>query len=225
MERGEFPLKVNIMIVEDESLYRDMLRISLAQDPEIRVAGVYADPHAALNDATSLQLDAAILDIQLASDLNGFELGLRLREAFPSLGVVLLTNHREVGFLDALRRLEMVGWSYLLKNSVTDISMLSRAVKGAVQGLVVIDPGMIESRKVRKQSRLSRLTPRQLEVLELIAQGCSNRGIAQQLGVSVKSVENNVNEIFSRLNLDKGNHQVHSRVTAVLTYLHETRLS
>lgn len=217
---GQF---INLVIVEDESLYRDMLQRCLAQDPGIRIAGAYGDPHALLADAASLSVDAAILDIELASDLNGFELAMRLRRIHPRLGLVLLSNHREEAFIATLRRRQMTGWAYLLKRSVSDLATLIRAVKGAVEGLIVVDPALVGELEPRPRTVLSTLTQRQRDILGLMAQGYSNQAIAEKLGISVKSVENHVSALLARLEVDSTDPDIHPRVMAVLRYLYETR--
>lgn len=221
---SRFDRTINVIIVEDESLYREMLRVSLGQNPGMRIVGTYADPHDVLADASALRVDAAIFDIDLSSDINGFELAMRLRRRHPQLGIVLLSNFREEAFIAAFQRRQMAGWAYLLKKSVADIDTLTRAVKGAVQGLVVVDPELVRQRLPRPQSRMAQLTPRQCDILGLVAQGYSNQGIADRLGIAVKSVENQITDIFSRLKIDSSDPQLHPRVAAVLRYLYETNL-
>lgn len=215
---------LNVIIVEDEALYRDMLRLSLNRDSGIRVIATYAEPHAVLADDVARSAHAAILDIELSSDMNGFELGLRLRRECPQLGIVLLSNFREPAFIAALMRRKMNGWAYLLKKSVADVATLSRAIKGAAEGLIVLDPDFTQSRGQRRPSIMEELTPRQRDILALVAQGYSNQAIADQLRLSVKSVENHMNEILSRLNVNSRDPHVHPRVAAVLRYLYETQL-
>lgn len=216
---------INVIIVEDESLYRDMLGLSLAGDPDIRVVGTYSEPHGVLADGVAARTDVALLDIDLNSDLDGFELGLRLRRQYRRLGLVFLSNFAEGAFIATLRRRKMSGWAYLLKKSVRDVPTLSRVIKGVARGMIAIDPELAENLKPRKESKLDRLTRRQRDVLELLAQGYSNHGIAERLGITVKSVENQINEMLSRLEVDAGDPRINPRVAAVLCYLYETRLT
>lgn len=216
---------INVIIVEDESLFRDMLRRSLAQDPGIEIVGAYAGPHEVLAEAAAATADAAILDIGLSSDINGFELALRLRRQRPELGIVLLSNFREEAFIAAFQHRRLTGWAYLLKTSVADVDTLTRAVKGSVQGLVIVDPELVNQRKPRPRSDLEKLTPRQRDILGLVAQGYSNQAIADRLGIAVKSVENHMSDMLSRLEIDSNDPDLHPRVAAVLRYLYETKLS
>src|SRR3990172_9072254 len=120
----------------------------------------------------------------------------------------------------ALPAFRAAGWSYLLRQSISDISTLVRAIDGAAMGLVVLDPLVVESLG-RRETRLSALTKRQLEVLSLMAKGHNNAAIARSLVLEEKSVENHINAIFGQLNLSRDN-SAHPRVKAVLLYLQET---
>lgn len=215
---------IDVLVVEDESLYRDMLGRSLSQEPGIRIVGAYGEPYGVLTDHAVLKADAAIIDIELSSDLNGFELALRLRQLSPQLGIVLLSNIREEAFIAAMRRRQMTGWAYLLKRSVNDLATLVRAIKGAVEGMIVVDPELASALEPRPSTSLATLTRRQQDILGLMAQGYSNQAIAERLGIAVKSVENHVRELLGRLEVDSSDPQIHPRVAAVLRYLYETRL-
>ncbi len=109
---------------------------------------------------------------------------------------------------------------YLLRQSVTDVATLVHAIDGAAMGLVVLDPLVVESLG-RRETRISALTKRQLEVLSLMAKGYNNAAIARSLVLEEKSVENHINAIFGQLNLSRDN-AAHPRVKAVLLYLQET---
>lgn len=216
--------KVNVLIVEDESLYRDMLQLALERDPEIRIIKAYAEPYEVLADQAVAKADVAILDIGLASDINGFELALRLRRRYAELGIVLLSNFKEEAFIATLKRRQMTGWAYLLKKSVADVATLSRAIKGTAEKMVVLDPALVGQLKPRKQFIAGQLTPRQREILGLVAQGYTNQAIAERLDIAVKSVENHMSEILSRLQVNTTDPHIHPRVAAVLRYIYESHL-
>ena len=91
-----------VALVEDEALFRDLLRVSLAQHDGLQVVGVFADPDSALREIPTLHVDVAILDIDLASPMTGVELGVRLRRALPDLGIMLLSNHADPQLLSSL---------------------------------------------------------------------------------------------------------------------------
>lgn len=130
--------------------------------------------------------------------------------------------HRDKQYIASLPLDKAGGWSYLLKQSVTDASALVRAIEGSVAGLVVMDPAIIHSLRPRDQSQVERLSPRLRDVLELIAQGYNNAAIAQKLVISEKSVENYINALFQELGITREG-EVHPRVKAVLLYLDQTQ--
>ena len=103
-----------------------------------------------------------------------------------------------------------------------DLDALKRVILGSSMGYVVLDQQIVDTLQHREASVLSRLTPRQYEILSLIAQGYTNAAIADQLGLSEKSVQNHINSLYQQLGLDREDASVQPRVTAVLTYLQET---
>lgn len=216
------PPQVNVLVVEDEPLFRDMLRITLSTDPEITVVGTYDNAADVSANLGNLHVDVAILDIQIKGDMNGYELGLRLRELRPNAGIVLLSNYVEFAFLNALRRRSLSGWSYLLKDSVTDVATVQRAVKGTLHGHIVLDARIMDHLHARKESLLETLTEREREILGLIAQGYNNRAIAEKVNITPKSVENVINRVYQKMGVEGAN-DIQPRVAAVLAYLRETR--
>jgi DNA-binding NarL/FixJ family response regulator len=217
--------KVRVVVVEDEGLYRDLVRIALSTHPRLDVVGAYGDAESTLAEVPALAPDVAILDIELAGPLNGVQLGLRLRRELPEIGVVLLSNHRDPDFLSSLPVETLAGWSYLLKKSVGDVETLWRAIEGAASGLVVLDPALVTDMQPRSNSSVSRLAPRQREILGLIAQGLSNAAIAEQLTLSEKSVENQINLVYQNLSIQRSAGGIHPRVSAVLRYMQESRIN
>lgn len=214
--------KIKLVLVEDEALYRDLLRIVLSQHPRLEVLGCFADGESALEAIPTLRPDVAILDIELRSGINGIQLGLLLRRGLPDLGIVLLSNHGDPSFVSSLPVEVLGGWSYLLKKSVSDAGSLGRAIEGAAARLVVLDPQLVTGLRPREGGNLARLTPRQREILGLIAQGFSNASIAQRLVLAEKSVENQINLLYQQLGLDRGRSPLHPRVKAVLLYLQDS---
>ena len=208
-----------VALVEDEALFRDLLRVSLAQESTLEVVGVFADPDTALREIPALGVDVAILDIDLGTSMTGVELGVRLRRHQPALGVMLLSNHADPQLLSSLPRDVSGGWSYLLKRSVTNVETLRRAIEGASMGLLLFDPELTRRTRPRRTGPLVELSPRQLEVLGLIAEGHSNGAIAAKLTLSERSVENHVSRIYTTLGVDATDRTAHARVMAVRLYL------
>lgn len=212
---------VRVMIVEDQDLFREMLALSLSQSDSIQVVGAFPDAATALEGAPALMPDVALLDIELPGAMNGVQLGRRLRRLWPKVGIVLLSSHVDPAFLAAVPDAEIAGWSYLLKNSVRDLSAVLRAALGAAQGMVVLDPALLQGAPAREGGALAGLTPRQQEILQLIAAGYSNQAVADHLGLTVKTVENQINRLYQELGVDRGDGAIQPRVMAVLTYLRD----
>jgi DNA-binding NarL/FixJ family response regulator len=212
---------VKVMIVEDEGLFRDMLKISLGAVPNLEVVEAVANGGAAIEAADHLNPDVFLMDIELGSDPNGITAGRVIKEQHPDMGIVILSSHRERQYISLISAEESSGWSYLLKQSVSDAGALARAIEGAASGLVVMDPTVVNSLKPRKGSLTTGLTPRQQEVLNMMAQGYNNAAIADRLVLGTKSVENYINAIYQELSLSH-NGPLHPRVQAVLTYLRDS---
>lgn len=210
---------VRVVVVEDQHLFRDLVCLSLAQSPQIEVVARYGEGASALSEIPGLRPDVAVLDIDLPDGMNGVLLGRRLRRQLPGLGIVLLSNYVEPAFLAAVPDQEISGWSYLLKNSVRDVESLHRVVIGAASGMVVLDPALLSVAPTEGDGSLARLTPRQREILHLIAAGYSNAAIASHLGVAVKTVENQINTLYQELKLERNDTEIQPRVMAVLSYL------
>lgn len=218
-------MPIRTLIVEDEGLYRDLLAIAFGNAPEIEVVGSVSDGESALRAASELKPDVILMDIELGSGKNGIEVGRAIRQERPGTGIVLLSNHNTRQYLQAIPEREAAGWSYLLKQSVSDVTNLVRVIQGAAMGLMILDPAINRSLAPRQDSRIGRLTPRRLEVLRLVAEGYSNAVIAQRMFLSDKSVENHMTAVYQELGIHQENEPVHPRVKAVLIYLNETQLS
>ncbi|MDA0733281.1 MAG: response regulator transcription factor [Chloroflexi bacterium] len=212
---------IRIMIVEDEGLFRDMLKISLSAVPNMEIVDAVSDGVSAIDGASRLYPDVILMDIELGVEPNGIAAGRAIKLEHPDMGIVILSSHRERQYLSLIAAEESSGWSYLLKQSVSDSGALARAIEGAASGLVVMDPTVVNSLKPRKGSVTSGLTPRQQEVLTMMAQGYNNAAIAEKLVLGTKSVENYINAIYQELNLSH-NGPLHPRVQAVLTYVKDS---
>lgn len=209
---------IRVVIVEDENLYRDLLVRTLSQCSGIKVIGEFANTAEAFHHIATLKPDVAILDISLGQGLNGIQLGLKLREELPHLGVVLLSNYPRASVLRSVPEKTISGWSYLQKSAVTNLDMLLRAIEGAAIGLVVFDPATTNAARYQ-DGPLAALSTREREVLERMAQGYSNVAIGRDLGLSTKTVENYVNLIFQKVGVRSDEADIQPRVQAVLLYL------
>lgn len=212
---------VKVLIVEDEGLFRDMMKIALSSFADIDVVGAVATGDAALRACQEFRPDVVLMDIDLGSEPNGIETGRQIRDLVPNTGIVILSGHKDKEYISSLSLDEAAGWSYLLKQSVGDTPALGRAIEGSAAGFVVLDPDVVNGLRPRKGSLTARLTPRQQEVLTLMAQGYNNATIAEKLVLGNKSVENYINAIYQELGLTH-NDTTHPRVSAVLSYLQDS---
>ncbi len=223
MTASSAPERIKVVLVEDEGLFRDLLRIVLSESQRLEIVGSFGDAETALVEIPRLQADVAMLDIELGGSMTGIKLGLLLRRQLPELGIVLLSNHSDPQFLSSLPPDAIAGWSYLLKKSVRDVESLQRAIEGAAAHFVVLDPQLARGLHPRTGSLLAELTPRQREVLALLAEGYTNAAIARALGLAEKSVENQVSLLYQQLRIDREDSSLHPRVKAVLLYLRESQ--
>lgn len=217
---SEQPSPIRVLVVEADSLLRDMLRTVLGAEPRLQLVGATGDAAEALALAASQAPDVALVGLDSDSEQDALAVAQAISGSRVNARIVFLGENPDRRTLAALPAFRAAGWSYLLRQSVTDVATLVRAIDGAAMGLVVLDPLVVESLG-RRETRLSALTKRQLEVLSLMAKGYNNAAIAKSLVLEEKSVENHINAIFGQLNLSRDN-SAHPRVKAVLLYLQET---
>lgn len=209
---------IRVVVVEPDGLLREMLSAVLASEPRLHVLPSTSEPERAHEGAA--EADVAVIGINGENEQAALALAQRLSRATPPTRVVFLGERPDNRLLAALPAFRVAGWSLLLRQSLSDVATLVRAIEGAASGLVVLDPAIVESLG-RRESRLSALTKRQLEVLSLMAKGYNNAAVARALVLEEKSVENHINAIFGQLNLSR-DAAAHPRVKAVLLYLQET---
>jgi DNA-binding NarL/FixJ family response regulator len=214
---------VRVVIADDSMLMREGLA-RLLSEAGFEVSGKFADGDELVRRIGAARADVAIVDIRMPpthSD-EGLVAAERIRQAHPTVGVLVLSQYLESRY--AMRLLEShsdrVG--YLLKERVSDIAVLADALRRVGEGECVVDPTIVARLVKRsKDSALGELTDREREVLALMAEGHSNRGICEKLVLSPKTVEAHVGHILQKLDLP-GTAEYHRRVLAVLAYLRET---
>ena len=143
LNRGSEKLK--ILIVEDEPLFSEMLRIALAAEPGLEVVGVVSDGESAVEMAAERNPDAVIMDIELPGEMDGIDAALKIKERRLDTGIVILSVHKDRRYVSSLPLSETHGWAYLLKQNVPDLASVLRAIQGSVDGMVVLDPEVVES--------------------------------------------------------------------------------
>ena len=215
------PGKIRIVVGEDQPLVREGI-LRVLEDGGFDVVGTAGDADELVRMADEDQPDVIIADIQMPPEHgdDGLRAALAIRAARPATGVLVLSQFLEDAYAFSLVADGAQGVGYLLKEKVGDLRMFTDAVQRIADGGSVLDPDVVArlvGRK-RKTSPLDDLTPRERDVLGLIAEGRSNSGIAAELVITVAGVERHVTSIFDKLGLHQAR-DVHRRVLAVLTYL------
>lgn len=192
------------------------------QDGGFDVVGTAADARDLIQMAGAYRPDVIITDIQMPPDHadDGLRAALAIRATQPGVGVLILSQFLEDAYAFELVADGAQGVGYLLKEKVGDLRTFTAAVRRVAEGGSVLDPDVVARLvgRQRKASPLDDLTPRERQVLTLIAEGRSNVGIAHELVVTVAAVERHVTSIFGKLGLHQSP-EAHRRVLAVLTYL------
>lgn len=214
------PLRV--VLADDHYLVREGTRQLLELDEAVAVVATCRDVPTLLDAVACLRPDVVVTDVRMppSHSMEGIRAAQELRRTYPRLGIVVLSAHADDAYAVELFRDGTDGLAYLLKDRVGERAELLRAVRETAAGRSVIDPVVVEAlvRRRRNDERLSRLTDRECEVLELMAAGRTNAAIAATVHLTVSSVEKNVNAIFVKLGLNDGA-DTHRRVAAVLAWL------
>jgi DNA-binding NarL/FixJ family response regulator len=212
---------MRVLIAEDQVLLRRGIA-RLLQDAGIDVVAEAGDAEDALRKARAHRPDVAIVDVQMPPDNtdDGLRAAIAMRQELPGMGVLVLSQHLEEAYALDLVGDDATGVGYLLKQRVTDVDAFVDAVRRVAAGGSALDPEVV-ARMVgrrRRQDPLEALTPRERDVLALMAEGKSNRGIAEALVVTPAAVEKHATAIFGKLGLG-GDPGEHRRVLAVLALL------
>jgi DNA-binding NarL/FixJ family response regulator len=214
-------MAVRVVVGEDEPLVREGI-VRVLEHAGFEVVGVAADAPELLRKTNGHKPDVVVTDIQMPpgrSD-DGLRAAIEIRATRPETGVVVLSQ-----FLEDRYALELVGdradgVGYLLKDRVGDMALFADSIRRVAAGGSALDPQVIQRMVGRRRlaSPLDELTPRERDVLALMAEGRSNTGIATALTVTVAAVERHVTNLFDKLGLRQAPED-HRRVLAVLQYL------
>jgi DNA-binding NarL/FixJ family response regulator len=216
------PLRV--VAADDSYLIREAITAVLASSERVELVAMAADGTALWEAIEREDPDVAIVDIRMppSGDLEGVNIANRLRQERPSVGLVALSQWAEPSLAVGLLRPSAHGRAYLLKQRLHDRNELVNAIAVVAQGGSVIDPivvqELIEGARKRPRSPVDELTPREREVLSLMARGMSNRAIADELILTKRAVEKHIGSIFQKLELED-EEIVSRRVAAVLLFL------
>jgi DNA-binding NarL/FixJ family response regulator len=213
------PLRV--IVGEDQPIVREGI-VRVLEDAGIEVVSVAGDAVELLGKARAYRPDVVVTDIQMPPDNtdDGLRAAQAIRATLPGTGVVVLSQYLEDRYALDLVGDRADGVGYLLKERVADLGTFVEAVRRVARGGSWLDPLVVERMINRRRvaGPVGALTPREREVLELMAQGLSNTGIAEKFVVTVAAVERHVTSIFAKLGLHAET-QAHRRVLAVLRYL------
>ena len=212
---------MRVAIAEDSVLLREGLA-RLLEESGFEVVAQVEDPDELLLKVRSFRPDVVIVDIRLPPTHNdeGLRAALEIREKHPSVGVLVLSQYVELGLALKLLADSAEGVGYLLKDRISDVGEFVAAVTRVANGGSALDPIIVSTllSRQRPDDPLARLTPREREVLELMASGSSNQGIADRLVITLRAVEKYVSSIFGKLGLPSTGNESR-RVLAVLTFL------
>lgn len=184
------------------------------------VVASYGNGEDLLAELTTVAPDLVVLDVRMPPTFRdeGVRAAIQARAQLPSVGVLLLSQYVEVAYAQELLSGGRGGVGYLLKDRVASLGELRDAVERIASGGTVLDPEVVAQLLGRRHDPLARLTPREREVMTLMAEGRTNAAIAETLVIGTGAVEKNVTSIFQKLGLDDSGSD-HRRVLAVLAWL------
>jgi DNA-binding NarL/FixJ family response regulator len=213
---------MRVVLAEDSMLLREGLT-RLLREAGFDVVGQSSTGDDLLSDVRAREPDVAIVDIRLPPTHNdeGVRAAQEIRERHPSVGVLVLSQYAEPALAMRLLADSAEGIGYLLKDRVSDLGEFASAVRRVADGGSALDPAIVSELLGRRRvdSPLDSLTEREREVLELMAEGRSNRGIAERLDIGERKVQKYSASIFAKLGLPAAEED-HRRVLAVLAFLH-----
>jgi DNA-binding NarL/FixJ family response regulator len=215
--------ELRLAVVEDEPLYRELLVTGLiARLDDVKVVGSFGSAEELADAVRAEDVDVLLADVDLGPGADGTQLGVHLRRRNRRMGVVLLSNLAMPGLLASLPEDVRGGWSYLLKTSVADLDQLALAIRESASGGMVIDSALTSKLTAERSGPLGQLTPRQMDVLARMANGWSNKRIADDLVLSVRTIESVISDVIAALAIPKDVDGYNARVACVLVYLRHT---
>ena len=215
---------LSVVIADDSVLLRDGL-VRLVEDAGIEVLAAVGDAKALADALTEHQPDLVVVDVRMPPTHTdeGLRAAVRIRSEYPEVAVLVLSQYVEERYAAELLTGDMGGVGYLLKDRVVDVEDFVVALRRVADGGSAIDPEVVRQvlSRTRRGEELERLTPREREVLEVMAEGLSNTAISERLVISQGAVEKHIGNVFRKLDLE-ATEGAHRRVLAVLAYLGES---
>ncbi len=222
--RPSTQMTIRVVLGEDSYLASEGIARVIERASDLELVATYGDLDALQGAVVDLAPDVVLTDVRMPpthSD-EGIRLATELHASHPEIGVVVLTQHSDPAYAMALLQAGSDGRAYLLKERLTDGKLLAEVVRSVATGGSYVDPAVVEallkSTRGREETRLDQLTPRELEILALIAEGRSNSSIAAELFLTKRAVERHINGIFMKLELGNAE-DISRRVKATLIYL------
>jgi len=210
---------LRVVVADDSVLLREGL-VRVLDEAGFDVVASYPDADQLLAELEQHAPDLVVLDVRMPPTFRdeGVRAAIRARELQPSVGILLLSQYVEVAYAQELLSSGTGGVGYLLKDRVASLKELQDAVERIAAGGTVLDPEVVAQLLGRRHDPLASLTPREREVMALIAEGRTNAAIARELVIGTGAVEKNVTSIFQKLALDDSGDD-HRRVLAVIAWL------
>ncbi len=221
MTEGSTDRPLRVVVADDSVLLRDGV-VRLLTDSDFEVVAAVGDADALLDAVTEHEPDLCIVDVRMPPTHTdeGLRAALEIRRRNPTIAVLVLSQYVEERYASELLEGDVAGVGYLLKDRVIDVADFLASLRRVAAGGSAVDAEVISQilGRSRRGSELDRLTPREREVLNLMAEGLSNAGIAERLVVSHGAVEKHISNVFMKLGLEM-EEGAHRRVLAVLTFL------
>ncbi len=216
--------KTTVLIADDHELMRESLVVLLGREQGVEIAGVAMDGRTAISLARSIQPRVAVIDVNLPV-IPGLQVARQVRLDSPQTGIIMLSSHDRGDYLKEFLRDDSSGKAFLLKNTIRSAKDLMRSVEDVMAGRTVLDPALVtkltSDDSVRVSGALKSLSPRELQVLGLMARAHSNKSIAETLYIQPRTVEHHISSILAKLGFNSASER-HGRVFAILTYLEAT---
>ena len=213
---------MRVVVADDSVLLREGV-VRLLEENGFEVVGQAGDAEDLIRKVKAHKPDVAVVDIRMppTNTDDGLRAALEIRAALPDTGVLVLSQYVEEGYALDLVGESAGGVGYLLKDRVADVDRFVDSVRRVADGGSALDPEVVSQLvgRARRDDLLDELTPREREVLELMAEGRSNHAIAEHMVVTERAVEKHVRNIFTKLDLPPDDAGINRRVLAVLAFL------
>ena len=214
---------LRVLYVEDDPALRGILTAILGSRRDLEIVVTAGSPDEALAAVEETAFDVALLDLSLGDDsMSGIDLGIALRERWPGVGIVILSQYQVPTFLTRFDDDKRQGWSYILKRADLHPNYLSDVLHSTSRGLNVVDPLMVSSQMSDHQPAVSRLTSRQRGIMALVAEGLDAPTVAKRLDLTHGVVRQELSRAYQVL-VPEPPEGADLRTLAVLRFVRETR--